>query len=201
MKKQTKSKSSQASTRSEQSGKSTTTQRSRKRGLTKTLHPNRWFIWAIAVMVIVLGSLFAYITISSLNDSSEQSSGLLQSRQMPVYTSVTLGVSMQYPTGWVIDNSSSTAITFDNPQNNSESITVSKSTAASIAKLEKSSNVISKSNYINNGLQLTVLTIKAVGHNSSPIKVGIVQSAKSAFVVTGGSDQFTAILNSVHPLQ
>jgi hypothetical protein len=136
-----------------------------------------------------------------MNDSSEQSSGLLQPRQMPVYTSVTLGISMQYPTGWVIDNSSNTAITFDNPQNNSESITVSKASTASIAKLEKSSDLISKSNYMNNGLQFTVLTVKGPGQSSSPIKVGIVQSSKSAFVVTGSSGQFTAILNSVHPLQ
>lgn len=201
MKKQTKSKSSQASTRSEQSGKSTTTQRSRKSGWVKALHPNRWFIWTIVLIVIILGSLFAYITISSLNESSEQSSALLLPRQMPVYTSVSLGLSMQYPTGWVIDNSSSTAITFDNPGSASESITVSKATTASITKLEKSSGIISKSNYVNNGLQITVLTLKGVGHDSSPTKVGIVQSAKSAFVVTGGSDQFTTILNSVHPLQ
>jgi hypothetical protein len=201
MKKQTKSKSSQASTRSEQSGKSTTTQRSRRRGLARTLHPNRWFIWTIVLMVIIMGSLFAYITISSLNESSEQSSGLLQPRQMPTYTSVTLGVSMQYPTGWVIDNSSNTAITFDNPGNSSESITVSKATVASIAKLEKSSGLLSKSNYVNNGLQITTLTLKGPGQDQENVKVGIVQSSKSAFVVTGSSGQFTAILNSVHPLQ
>jgi hypothetical protein len=171
-----------------------------KKVFTKVLHPNRWFIWAIVAIVVILGGLFAYISISSLDQSNSQVYTPLPQIRTLTYSNGVLGFALQYPNGWVIDNSSSTSITFDNPNDNSESITIAKTTTAAISKLEKSATIISKNIYQNNGFQITVLNIKSTKSNPS-IEVGIVQSAKSAFIVTGNSEQFSTILNSINPLQ
>jgi hypothetical protein len=172
----------------------------RKKILTKIIHPNRWFVWAIVIIVVILGGLFAYISISSLDDSASQVYAPLPQIKTLTYSNGILGFALQYPNGWVIDSSSSTSMTFDNPSDDSESITIAKTTTAAISKLEKSPNVISKDIYQNNGFQITVLNIKNPKSKSS-IEVGIVQSAKSVFIVTGNSKQFSAILNSINPLQ
>lgn len=163
--------------------------------LLKELHHNRWFIWAIVIIVVVMGGLAFYISIASENDSSMQAFVGLQPR--PDYSNSYMGFSVNYPSSWVIDdsNQSSDIISFDNPINPSESVNITEAASSSIAKFKKSSIIKSQSTSERNGMEITVYTISTPEENQLST-VAVIQYANKAFYITGNSSSFNYFLNN-----
>jgi hypothetical protein len=161
----------------------------------RVLHPNRYFIWAIIVIILGLGSLIAFIEISSINDSSSQ----IYSDLVPhnIYNNQKLGFSVGYPNGWVIDSGSQDAsvISFDNPNDPNESISISSSTLASVAKFKKSSKIDSATSSERNGMQITIYEISSP-EGTQPLKIAVIESAKKAYYISGQSASFMRFVNS-----
>jgi hypothetical protein len=165
--------------------------------LLKRIHHNRWLFYAISVIVIVGGGIFSYITIANINDGADQAFLNLQPR--PEYSNQSLGFGVDYPNGWVIDSSSSPdSVTFDNPSNDGESVSISTATLQAAAKLEKSPSAKVQQQYSLRGNVMIVLTV-ADPEGGAPNKVGIVQTPQKVFVVSGSSNQFTTFLNDIRP--
>jgi len=165
----------------------------------KVLHPNRYFIWAIIVIVLGLGSLIAFINISSINDSSAQ----LYSDLVPhnTYSNQQLGFGVSYPNGWVIDSGSqdTSVISFDNPNDPNESISISSSTLASVAKFKKSSKVDSATSSERNGMQITIYEISSP-EGAQPLKIAVIESTQKAYYISGQSASFMNFVNSFKTL-
>ena len=167
----------------------------KKSAFKKVLHPNRYFIWAIVVIVLGLGSLTAYIYISGVNDSSSQMFAVLTQRNS--YSNASLGFSVNYPNGWVIDAGSqtSTVVSFDNPNNPNEAISISSASLASVAQFKKTSKIESVNNFKRDSLQIAVYEISSP-EGAKPLRVSIIQSAKKAYYISGDSASFMTFVNT-----
>ncbi len=161
------------------------------------IHHNRWLIWAITAIVLVLGTLFFYIKIANLNDSAQQV--FINSQQRRQYSNQTLGFGVDYSAGWVVDSSSNQSVTFDNPANDGESISISTASLAAAAQLEKTPSAKVASTYTLRGNQVTILTV-ADPEGGNSMEIGIINTSKKAFVVTGSSSQFNSFVNGIRPL-
>jgi len=167
-------------------------------GLTRVLHPNRYFIWAIVVIIIGLGGLAMYIQISSINESNNQIYATLASHQ--IYYNQKLGFSVDYPASWVIDSSSqNSVVTFDNPTNPNDSISVSSSTLASVAQFKKASKITSENSTMVHGLKITVYTTSSP-EDAMPVRVAVVETPKKAYYISGTSNVFDKFVNSFKAL-
>lgn len=164
--------------------------------LLKRIHSNRWLIWAISIAVIVAGSLVAYISISNINDSAQQAFLNLQPR--PNYSNQQLGFVVDYPKGWLIDSSSDQSVTFDNPKNDGESISITEAPIASVAKVEKTANAKIQTQYVLRGNQMVIMTVPDP-EGGTPNQIGIVQTPSKAYFVTGNSSQLATFLNDIRP--
>jgi hypothetical protein len=153
-------------------------------------------MYAISITVIVGLGLFAYISIANLNDTAQQAFLNLQPR--PEYSNQTLAFDVDYPNGWVIDAASADAVTFDNPTNDGESVSISTTSLANAAKLKKTSSAKIQQQYTLRGNEITIMTV-ADPEGGAPNSVGIVQTSSKAYIVTGSSNQFTTFVNDIRP--
>lgn len=173
----------------------------RRRFRNPQLHHNRWFIWAIVAIVLAGAGLTAYILISAENNSSAQV--YTQLVQRPEYTNTALGFKVDYPQGWTIDNSEPGIVSFDNPQNSSEQLSVSSGDAASEVQLRKSVSIANEQDYTNDGLKIAAITAKPLKSKSGGLlmEIGIVHFPDgTVFYVTGQSAFFLSLVNTLRPL-
>jgi len=98
-------------------------------GIVKSIHANRWFIWAIMI-IFVVGLTLLYGIQDAIMGFEDQAIRYVYQpvRQWKNFMSVRLGISIDYPPTWQIETSvlEPDMVTLENPANFDDNITVSK---------------------------------------------------------------------------
>jgi len=66
------------------------------------IHDNRWFLWAIAYLLIVALAMVGYLTVSTLNFDTNNTS-ITDLRLLHSYNDQRLGFGLRYPVDWSIE--------------------------------------------------------------------------------------------------
>ncbi len=164
--------------------------------LLKVLHPNRYFIWALAYLIIFVFALLAYIYISAIDQDNQSVFSELKSRR--VYTDSQLGFSVKYPSSWNLERDQRANIAFENSDNKQESITVTATTLEMASVIRSAVNIRQETDYQRSGY--TVAIIKAGNAKGQDLlDLALISTAKKLFYISGHSSQFTQFVNNFKP--
>ncbi len=162
----------------------------------RVLHPNRYFIWAIAYIVVSFLALLSYIYVSSINLDNQS---VFSQQTRKTYTNSKQGFTVKYPMTWELDNDPSGNIVFQNPNNIQESITVTEANLNMETIIRHSMTIVQETSYDKPGY--SVSTIKAErAKDGSHFDVAIVKTSKHLFYISGISDSFQAFVNNFEPV-
>jgi len=111
------------------------------------IHPNRWFIWALAYTIIVAIGLISYIKISDLNFQTQL---IAENTFTPwhSYSDKLLGFSVKYPLNWSIEAGADTSVSFVPMDSPDEGVTVSVNKLATEQAIRKPLKVSSEGSIV-----------------------------------------------------
>ena len=178
----------------------------------RVIHPNRWFFWAIAV--IVIGGLIVLYFINQAtvqdieNDTETQASpiGTEQSSDPSyfgwrAYTSETLGISVKYPPTWQIDidPTDSKTVFLENPENFSENVALSIRGTEMESVIRSSLNFQSETRYMIDGASASWL--KSSSSDPATQNVVLVKLGGKLYYIAGQAQAFEKIISSIRFLK
>ena len=176
--------------KSKTSSKHTT---SKKHVLMTVLHPNRYFIYAIIFAFVAGGMLLAYINLSNINEQN-QSAFVPITPQTKSYVNSDIGFELQYPVTWQIElGTGPQSIVFENPQNLSEAVTVTKFPIQAQTMLVKSLHADTEADATINGNTIMEFT-------GTTTNTAIVTSGSNLFYFDGLTQSTMSLLNSFHTI-
>ncbi len=155
----------------------------KKHHFKKVIHPNRWFIWAVVLILISGFSLLAFIKWSSLHIDSD--SAFAELRPKKIYTDAS-GYTVRYPNSWIIEKDSSGNTVFENPDNNSESLTITVTTLGTESIIRHSLAITYEKDIAKDNLQIALIKAKDSNDGSS-IDAAIITSEKKLYYISGHS--------------
>ena len=159
--------------------------------LKKTVHPNRYFIWALFLILIAGSALAGYIIISSYSFDRNFIFSDITSRK--VFTDLQKGYSARYPGNWVLERDQNGNMVFDNPRNIAESITVYSGEQGSAAALRKSLKITAERNIARDNLKIDLISALS-GKNQ--LNVALISSNTKFFYLEGYSPTFEEFVNN-----
>ena len=166
---------------------------SKKNGLMTVLHPNRYFIYAIIFSFVAGGMLLAYINLSNINEQN-QSAFVPLTPQTKKYINSDIGFELEYPLMWQIElGTGPQSIVFENPQNLSQAVTVTKFPIQAQTMLVKSLHSTSEADTTIDGN-----TIQEFTGNSTI--TAIVTNGSNLFYFDGLTPSTMSFLNSFHTI-
>lgn len=162
--------------------------------LKKVIHPNRYFIWALFLILISGSALTAYIIWSSYGFDREFVFNDITARR--VFTDRQLGYSARYPGNWVLERDHSGNMIFEDPNNAAESITVYPGDAGLESAIRKTLNIKSERDVAKGNMLID--TIQAAGPKGSGqiFNVAFITSGSKFFYISGYSSLFDQFINN-----
>ena len=137
--------------------------KTKRHPLVRVIHPNRYFIWAIVALVGSAAVLFAYIKITDITAVLNDQVTAVHTGGKQFFDS-TLGFKLMYPPDWQIEMGDN-AVTFDDPVNTNNSVTITKESLSEAAYFKKSLKAVKENDFISNGMNVTVLTLPVCGRD------------------------------------
>lgn len=164
----------------------------------RTIHPNRYFLWAIAIFLIVILGLLWFVISAFQEIDGLHSDFTIGLPKRKTYVSADLGFLIRYPGHWQVelDRQNNNSVSFQNPRNFYENINV---TVTSDPKLEKvirfSLTSFSERSFFIGGLKGQWLK---VGNQNDPAtnNVILVHRADRLYLIVGSAREFENIIRS-----
>lgn len=166
--------------------------------LKRVIHPNRYFIWAL--VVIIFGGLFLTMNIVLQGYQIGQEAEFSELVTGKVYVNQKEGYSLKYPKGWSIDPSSSSGtVVFVDPTDATESVTVLATDLNSENIIRKSLRITNESKpYVNNGM--TVVVMQGT-RGEEEIEAAILKTSKRLYYISGNADSFGTFVTHFQALK
>ncbi len=162
--------------------------------LKKVIHPNRYFIWAVVLIILAGSALAAYIYIS--NYSFDREFIFNQTIVKRTYSDAANGFLFRYPAAWVLERDNSGDMVFENPENSAESITLAVRTISEEQQIRSTFRVISEEDSARpDGSRFAIISARPLS-GGAVFKVAIIKVNGKLFYFYGQSAQFEQIINS-----
>jgi hypothetical protein len=152
--------------------------------LKKVIHPNRYFIWTLVLVVLIGVSLVAFINWSSLNIQNESFFSELQTKK--IYTNNKEGYVVRYPAGWQIELDQSGNTIFENPNDPKESLTVTTAALSMEGVIRHSINIKSERNIAKDNMKIALIKAGSEKDNSD-LDVAIIKTSSKLYYISGHS--------------
>ncbi len=165
--------------------------------LTRVIHPNRHFIYAIIFSLAAALLLLSYIVITSIRFDTNNNVLITSAPTRPVYTDSVLGYSVHYPAGWLLEKDDSGNTVFENPHVITESITVTSSSADNAKLIKHGLTIKQETTYTINGFEIDRMIASTAKGNGGDMDVAILIQGKKLFYVSGHSGMFDGFINSI----
>ncbi len=162
--------------------------------LKKVIHPNRYFIWALAAIVIVALALLAYILRSSI--SFDQSFVFSEIYSKRVYTDAKNNFSLRYPGSWQLERDSSGNVIFENPGNLRENVTVSAISADNEKLVRSAFKIISERHIARANLKIDLIIAKILKDGAGQTNLAFIRGPDREFYLFGDSPLFESFVNN-----
>lgn len=163
----------------------------------KVVFKNRYLVWFFAVVLIAGIALVCYILISSQNMNSEYVFTNLKSEK--TYVDKQSKFYQHYPSGWQLELDDNGSVTFENPIDNSESISVELASANTEATVRHSFEIFKESDFNKDGNSYSIMqagTPKA----GSDIDMAFVKTQDNrVYYISGHSKDFNAFVLNFKP--
>lgn len=177
--------------------KSKSGSRNKSMEFNKVLHPNRYFIWAVFVILFIFAALISYIYISTLQMDNESVFSQTISRRN--YTNSALGFAVKYPNSWTLENTVTGGIVFENPADIEENITVVSGSLGLETQIRKALVQRHEIDYQKPGYSVAIIKADS-GKNSSNFDAAIIKTPRKLFYISGRSAYFQGFVNNFKPL-
>jgi hypothetical protein len=153
--------------------------------LKHVIHPNRYFIWTIILMAIIVGLLQVaiYSTILSFNNLSV----FAELKTKRTYVDVKSGFSVRYPRDWQIEKDGSGNVVFENPANLQESLSVTSATLDTEGIIRHSISVKTEKDIAKENLKIALIKAGST-KDGSDIDIAIIKTSKKLFYISGHSN-------------
>lgn len=150
----------------------------------RVLHPNRYFIYAIVLLLVSTGLLLSFIYISTLRFNTDSEFSSLKTKK--IYTDKQSGYTVRYPNSWQIERDQSGNVVFENPDNEQESLTVTPASLEMEGVIRHSINIRSEKDLAKDDTKIAL--IKAgTANNDQDLDVAIIKNDQKLFYVSGHS--------------
>lgn len=174
----------------------------------RVIHPNRWFFWTIAAILIVGLVVIYYLqqTVEELNEHSTAistgSAMFWSDPQYPGWHSFRpegFGLSLKYPPLWQveIDRLDANVVTLENPKNFDENISITMTKPTSEKLIRQSLKIDSESPITVDGEKGTWIR-GADAKDKATANVILVQHNSKLYYIAGSALQFEKIVGSIH---
>lgn len=170
----------------------------------RTVHPNRWFFWAVACLIIVGLSLILYIQVTGEEFERQTQDATFGPAAWHTFRSRELGLSVRYPPGWQIEIDRFDARTFylENPGNYDENISFAVTDPTLEKVIRQSLDYESEKDIVIDGMAGVWLGSK-VPKDQATRNVVLVIRNRQLYYFAGQAKHFERIVESVrfiHPL-
>jgi hypothetical protein len=152
--------------------------------LKKVIHPNRYFIWTLVLVVLIGASLIAFINWSVINMENQSFFSDLKTKK--VYTSKLGSYSVKYPAGWQIELDQSGNTIFENPSDPAESLTVTTAALSMEGVIRHSIDIKSERNIAKDNMKIAIIKAGSA-KDGSDLDVAIIKTATKLYYISGHS--------------
>ena len=159
--------------------------------LSRRVYHDRYFAWAVAVILIAGSALIAYVMIEGANigtDSTFSTTAPLNKS----YMNTVQGYSVSYPSSWVLEPDDRSNTIFENPANSQESILVVPSSQPDEKKITSTLKSSTERDFSVNGANVRLFEVGG----TTPTEAAFVTKGTSYFYVSGYSGFFDKFVNS-----
>jgi hypothetical protein len=166
--------------------------------LKRVIHPNRYFIWAL--IIVIFGGLYLTMNIVLQGYQIGSEAEFTELVSGKVYVNQKEGYSLKYPRGWSIDPSSSTGtVVFIDPTDPTESVTILATDLNSESLIRRSLKITQESKaYETDGM--TVVVMQAV-RDGEEIEAAIFKTARRLYYISGNADAFSTFVTHFQALK
>jgi hypothetical protein len=163
----------------------------------KTIHPNRYFIWAICLLFIAGLALISFIYVTSSQENSSSVFSALAKRK--IFINQQQKYTATYPASWQLEKDQSGNTIFENPADSTEAISVSVWSLDVEGIIRHSINIKSERDFTEkDGRQIAL--IKAISaKDGSLIDAGIVKNSSTLYYISGQSAYFESFVLNLKP--
>lgn len=165
--------------------------------LKRVIHPNRYFIWALIYIILTGIGLVVFIYVSSVNLQSDSAFSDIKSKR--TYIDKKLGFSVKYPGAWVLDHDPSGNIVFENPKDNSETITVTVGSLDLERVIRHSVDVRQETDFQMPGYHVAIIKAGSA-KDGSLFDLAIITTDEKLYYISGHSLEFIGFVNNFKPL-
>jgi hypothetical protein len=162
----------------------------------KVLHPNRYFIWAL--VIIISGGILLTLHIITLGYQTETEAVFPELKTRKVYSNTEEGFQLRYPKDWNIDQGSE-ATTFVNPNDLTESVSVERYGLGSETIIRRSINIVEETKPVVKG-NMNITLLRGTTAKNTEIQAAIVKTKDRLYYISGHADSFEGIVSSFRVL-
>jgi hypothetical protein len=162
--------------------------------LKKVIHPNRYFIWALFLLLISAVSLASYIMVTAY--SFDRSFVFADIATRKVFTDHQAAYSVRYPNNWVLERGTGGNMTFENPENSKESITISPGALDIEPIIKNSLHIQVERNIARDNLKIDFIQSGDSKQGDEVFNVAIIKTPQKLFYVSGYSPVFEQFVNN-----
>jgi hypothetical protein len=163
----------------------------------RVLHPNRYFIWAL--IVIIFGGIWLTLHIITVGYQTETEAVFPELKTRKVYTNEVENYQLRYPKDWQIDTGTIGTVTFLNPSDLTESISVESYELGSERVIRRSFNITEETKPVTKD-GMTITMFQGTNLNKAEIEAAIIKTKNKLYFMHGHADSFEGIVNSFRAL-
>ncbi len=166
--------------------------------LKRVIHPNRYFIWAL--VIVIFGGIFLTLHIMTQAYNIQSQSAFPELSSGKVYVNQKEGYSLKYPNGWQIDPSSSAGTTvFIDPTDVTESVTVVATDLNSESIIRRSLKITEETKpFTKDGMTIVVMEGTRDGE---AMEAAIIKTSRRLYYISGNADAFSTFVSSFKALK
>ena len=160
--------------------------------LKRVIHPNRYFIWALNL--IIFGGIFLTLHIMTETYATESESAFPELQTKKTYRNERENYTVRYPKGWYIETDGNSVI-FSDASDSSESITVEATTLGSENIIRRSLRITEEvPAYTRDGMTISLIS-GTTGQNEET-QAAIIKTSKRLYYLYGNSDAFDSFVGN-----
>jgi hypothetical protein len=162
----------------------------------RVLHPNRYFIWAL--IIVIFGGILLTLHIVTVGYQTETEAVFPELKTRKIYSNAKEGFQLRYPQDWQIDQGGE-AITFINPDDLTESISVESYSLGSETIIRRAINIAEETKPVVRG-DMTITLLRGTTAKNTEIEAAIIKTKTKLYYISGHADSFEGIVSSFRAL-
>ena len=163
----------------------------------RVVHPNRWFFWTIA-LVLIVGSTLVFYIYKSGEEWQRQMDGVFEPPAWRTYTSPALGLSVRYPAGWQveIDRLDANTVSLENSKDFSENIAITLADPENETLIRESLTIDSEKEIVIDGKKGAWVR-SADARDKAAANAILIEHRGVLYFIAGSARQFEKIVKSI----